>query len=322
MKRGIIAMAVSFVACIVFIVLDAKDPAAKTYNAEIGIAALFFLVALVYTTCKIIAFLKRKTVEQVKKTVSATAYGKKKDLRDIIRSRIFSTDGVSLQIEIQKFAHEKGLDKVALEQAIREAVPLVIEDALDDGILTDKEEQSIESFLKAYELTSTDIDLNASQMLVRGMLIRDLLEGNVKPRIRVPALPFKPIKNETLIWVYQNMTVAEIRKESKWKGGSQGASIKIAQGLYWRIDKMTAERVATEAIRDLGVGTVVITSHHLFYKVGNDAERIRHDNIFSLSRYADAVVVHRDGETKNPLVLKTDDTWFLANILQNAQNWS
>ena len=323
MKRGIISLLVTFIGFIVFGVMgNSNGSNAEIYKNIMTVFGLLFFGSLLYTAYKVIIFLKRKTVEKVKKGISSTTYGKKNDLRDIIRAGIFAKDIAALKAEVQSFVHEKGMDDASMKQAVKNVVPLVIEDALDDGIFSEEEQQSIDAFLDVYGLAANDIDEKGRNMLVRGALIRDLLEGVVKPRIDASSLPFKPVKGEVSIWGYDGMTVAEIRQESQWQGGSQGVSFRVAKGVYWRVGKAAAQRVTTEAIRDLGSGVVFITSHHLYYHVGNKSERIKHDKIFNIAKYSDAVVVHREGASKKPLVLKTDDTWFLANILQNAQNWS
>lgn len=322
-RKIFVVLAVTFVMAITFYSLGAKGGEhAEMYNNLMTASSLAFTGTLIYAAYRLIVFLKRKTVEQVKRGVSATAHGKKNDLCDIIRRNIFSSEIFQLQSAVRAFAQEKGMDEAAVNQAVAAAVPLVIKDALADGILTHDEESSLKEFLKANSLTTQDISDDGKRLLARGAIVRDLLEGRPNPKMDISGVPYKPVKGEIPIWGYKNMAVAEIRNVTRFEGGAKGASVRVAKGVYWRVGRVAAERVTSSEVKDMGIGSVLVTSHYLFYHVGNNSKRIKHERIFNITPYSDAVVVHMDGANAKPLVLKTDDSWFLANVLQNAQNWT
>lgn len=313
MKRFLLA----FLAVIIFVpIFDFVIrflPEGSADNAQ-AIGGLLTIVIFV------VVFRKLKKNNGTKKQTKF--YGKSKALFDLLQKNIFSSDITTLQEQINTFAKTNNVDNSKVQHVVKSSITPIAEYALADGVLSHEEEEAIEALLNAYNLGTSDLDEAGRRLLMQGAIIRDLLNGEVKPRIEAENIPYKLQKDEVPVWGYNNMPISEIRKVSKFKGGSQGVSVRVAKGLYWRVGKMAAQRVSSTETRQLGQGNVFITSHHLFYTVGAETKRIKHNKVFSIEPYADGVVVHIDAASAKPLIFKTIDTWFFANILQNAQNWA
>ncbi len=202
------------------------------------------------------------------------------------------------------------------------ALPAVLEKALDDGVLTREEEAAIIGLCDACKLKSGLIPEKVREQLLKAALVRDLLEGEVHPRVTAEGLPFLLQKGEVVVWSWPRVPVYEHKTKAEFVGGSQGASIRIAKGVYWRVGAVKGTRVEHEVRHPLGVGPLAVTNRHIYYLAGKDSQRIRLDKIVSINPIAGAVIVHREGARSKPLEWAVDDACFLANVLSNAANWS
>jgi hypothetical protein len=206
----------------------------------------------------------------------------------------------------------------SIRKAVIEAMPALVDKALEDNLLTQKEEQAISELL---EKTAASIDGKAREQLVKAGIIRDLLDGTVKPRINAPELPFNFQKSEKLIWVWPKLEVQENKSITEWKAGTRGISVRLAKGLYYRTGGARGRKVTKETVESLGTGPLALTSKHIYFQGAGLALRVPLKKIVSYQFCTDGVIVFRDGRAK-PFTVLTDDSWFMINCFSNAQNWS
>lgn len=240
---------------------------------------------------------------------------------ELICQTIF-TDGAPIAFDrLSESMKQTGREALIKETAIA-AFPSIVKLAMDDSLYSEEEENAINSF---YELTQVKVDSLPSaerNHLEKAALIRDLINGVKNPRFHSSSLPFNFTKKETLIWAFAGVEAYEHREKIEYKGGSQGLSIRIANGVYWRTGASKGERVSRIVQDRLGTGVLAITDTYVYYQAGGDFFRIRHDKIVGYRPTAESVIVFKDGARAKPLEFIVDDPWFAINILQNASNWS
>lgn len=239
----------------------------------------------------------------------------------IISDGLFTRKFEDITREIHELAEEKQLSMPDVIEAVRGAVLPVAHKALQDGILSDFENARIQELLDAYEIAPTELDEETKTLLVNGTLVRNLISGTVAPSYTFPDNPFKFMKSEILVWAGTHIPMSAVKTVSRIEGGSQGVSIRIMKGVYWRVGKFAGERVSHQELQELGSATVAVTSKHLYYGLDFESKRIRHDKIVGIKMYSDAVMVTPDGARAKPLLFHVDDPWLFSNVVQNAQNW-
>ena len=158
--------------------------------------------------------------------------------------------------------------------------------------------------------------------MVKGAVIRDLTEGVVPDRVNVHGqLPFNFLKSEKLIWVFQNVKYLEQRSQKRYVGGSQGVSIRVARGIYFRTSSFKGRPVVETETVEAGMGLLAVTNKHLYFGGGTGKSfRIRLDKIVSFEPYSDGIGIQRDAASAKPQIFKTGDGWFTYNLVQNASN--
>lgn len=193
---------------------------------------------------------------------------------------------------------------------------------LEDGNLEIQEEDRLTSFAEHFALTQEDLDKNgAYTKFVRGAVLRELMEGKIPKRCQpVGALPFNFQRSETLIWIFNNVAYYEDKTRRRYVGGSQGVSLRIAKGLYYRVGSFRGHPVETTERVHVDTGILAVTTKHIYFHGSTKSFRVRFDKIVSFTPYSDGIGIQRDASTAKPQVFVTGDGWFTYNLLVNIAN--
>jgi hypothetical protein len=217
------------------------------------------------------------------------------------------------------------LDRAAVRDALVVAWERAVEKALNDGVLTTSEETNLASFSASFSLDQAALDRSgALSRVVKAAVLRDILEGRLPQRVEITggALPINLQKSERIVWVFQNTQYLEDRTRRTYVGGSHGASIRIAKGVYYRVGAFRGQPVDRTERVQVDTGVVVVTTRHIYFAGPRKAFRIKHEKIVSVTPFQDGVAIHRDAMTAKPQILVTGDGWFTYNLLVNIGNVS
>lgn len=217
---------------------------------------------------------------------------------------------------------QKAKDKQkAIENVIGRTLPIMVDKILEDGIFSEEEETALLGLLRQANITLENADVICRARLIQASLIRRLLEGKVQPMIKPEDIPFNLQKSEVPIWDFGALHVLRDRVVSQWQGGSQGVSIRIAKGVYYRTSAMRGQRVSQQIRENVGLCNVAVTNKFVYIQGGIlGAKRIRHTNVINVDLYSDGVTIYTERE--KPLTILTSNAWFLCNCIRNAQNWA
>ncbi|MGI6113878.1 MAG: hypothetical protein ACOYEJ_07120 [Mahellales bacterium] len=194
-----------------------------------------------------------------------------------------------------------------------------VEHAFEDGVLTEGEEQCLGTMTKIFGFDKKELNTNpAYNKMVKGAVIREVLEGNIPERFKITGtLPFNFLKSERLVWAFQNAKYYEMRTYREYVGRSQGVSIRIAKGLYYRTGGFKGRPVETEKMVYIDTGLLGITNSHIYFSGSKKSFRIKYSKIVSFEPYSNGIGIHRDAQTAKPQFFSVDDGWFLYNLVTN-----
>ncbi len=242
---------------------------------------------------------------------------------EIISSIIGGDDYDSLKQKLNNISKSNYIGKNLQNDLKAKAFDLVVEQFLEDGILSPYEEEKIDKFKDDFQLTQDTIDKNGSYMkVVMSSIIRDLTEGKEpEQKININGqLPFIFQKSETLIWFFNNVELYEQRTRTEYEGGSQGFSVRIAKGLYYRTSSFRGRPVKISEISYVDSGLVALTTKHLYFGSSAKKFKIPFDKLISIEPYEDGIGLHKDGVTAKQQVFKNLDGWFVHNVISNLIN--
>lgn len=245
---------------------------------------------------------------------------KKNIISKIEKAGVSESDLQLLEKNIAEIAKANSIDNSTQQSLIVKGWEKSVDIAFDDGILTEEEELNLTNLMEHFSLSQAQLNKNgAFTKIVQGAILRDVMNGVVPERINIDGnLPFNLQKTEKVIWVFQDVDYYEQKKRTQYVGGSQGVSIRIAKGLYYRTGAFKGERVETHETIHAGTGLLGVTNKHIYFTGGEKSFRIRHDKIVSFEPFSDGIGLQRDAATAKPQSFVTGDGWFTYNLITNA----
>ncbi|MGD9638740.1 MAG: hypothetical protein AB7U85_06740 [Alphaproteobacteria bacterium] len=197
-----------------------------------------------------------------------------------------------------------------------------IDTAFEDDLVSEEEENLLCDILEKFSLTQYDVNNNGYYTkLIKGTVIRTLINGEIPNKITIEGnLPFNFQKNESLIWIFQNVDYIEQKTKTHYVGCSSGFSIRIAKGVYYRTGAFKGERIQTEQSLYADTGILAITNKNLYFGGSRKNFRINFNKIVSFIPYSDGLGVHKDGVSAKPQTFITGDGWFIYNLVSNISN--
>lgn len=234
-------------------------------------------------------------------------------------------DGADLALLRQR------VDSIATEHLIpaKEIPPLLVaaweravDVFLDDGVLDEQEERCLTAFKTHFTLDDAALDRHGTlTRTVKAATLRDLLAGKVPERMSITGdLPLNLQKSERVIWVFPNTEYLEDKTRRRYVGRSEGASIRIMKGVYYRVGAFKGHPVDYTERVSHGRGLLALTTKHLYYHGASKSFRIPYSKIVSFEPFANGVGVMRDAATAKPQTFVTGDGWFTYNVLANVNN--
>lgn len=209
------------------------------------------------------------------------------------------------------------------DKNIRDALIVAWEKALDkyldDGILSTDEETQLMTYAKKFNLVQSELDRKGQfTKAAQAGVLRELLEGKVPQRVTINgSIPFNLQKSETLIWLFHNVTLLEEKTTRSYVGTSQGVSIRIAKGLYYRVGAFKGHPVETTQMANKGYGSLGVTTKNLYFAGSQKSLRVPYNKVITFVPYSDGIGIHTDAKTAKPIALITGDGWFINNLVQN-----
>jgi hypothetical protein len=196
----------------------------------------------------------------------------------------------------------KQLLVVAWEQAAEAAV--------DRGVLTREEENCLGKYAHDFQLTQEDLNVHSWQQRVAvAAAIRDLDDGRFPDRCHLTGdLPFNLQAKERLAWLFPAVCY-EQRARTEYVGGSQGLSVRLAKGLYYRTSVFKGRPVVTSFMSKVGAGLLGLTDKHIYFHCPQSAFRIAYKKIVAFEPYEDGIGVHQEAVSAKPKVFITGDGW-------------
>lgn len=200
-----------------------------------------------------------------------------------------------------------------------EAWETSVDQFLEDGVLEELEEKRLNQFKNHFALSQNDLDKNgAFTKITKVAILRDVLSGVVPQRMSiVGSIPINFQKGEQLVWVFPGSEYLEDKIKRQYVGGSQGVSLRVMKGVYYRTSAFKGNAVEYTQRTHIDTGWVVITDKHIYFAGPSKSLRIAYSKVLSFLPFSDGFGVLRDAATAKPQIFVTGDGWFSYNLVIN-----
>ncbi len=251
----------------------------------------------------------------------------KKTISNLIRDSYLnnmtnSEDLSKIDESINVIAKKSFIDDKLKKYLLITGVENSIENAFYDGLLSEDEEENIVNIIDFYNLSQDELNKKGYfTKLKQGSILRNVMDGIMPEGINIQGqLPFNFQKNEKLIWIEQNVKYLETKNKTRYVGGSQGVSIRVAKGLYYRVGSFKGQRIQEEETNHVDTGLIAITNKHIYFGGNSKNFRVPFSKIVSFIPYSDGVGIQKDGVTAKPQTFVNGDSWFIYNLITNINN--
>jgi hypothetical protein len=217
----------------------------------------------------------------------------------------------------QKIAEASYIKEAEYRQLVSQGFGEIINIATSDKIISETEEDRIGSLLKVFELKLIDLPEDAAYRLSKGSILRQLDEGKLPttlPRID----GYNPInleRGEVIVWIFKNASYLVPHTRTQYVGGSQGVSIRVMKGVYFRLGAFKGAPIQKDYLKKEGVGNLVLSNRNLYFVSKIKSSKIPIRKIISIEPSADGLSISRDGVSAKPAIFIFDDPWFAANAI-------
>ena len=210
-----------------------------------------------------------------------------------------------------------------VEQSILKGLVSAVEHFLNDNYLSKEEEASLQTYMNGLPISEAFLQASGLiEQVVKASLIRSFSEGEVpEPKFELGGdLPFLFQKSEKLVWVFHNVTYLEQRTRTEYQGGSQGVSIRLTKRVYYRTGSFKGERVEVKELKNMGQGTVALTTKHFYFGNEETSFKIPYRKIVALKTYSDGIRIQKEGVRSKPQIFKGLDGWFASNAISHLNS--
>lgn len=217
---------------------------------------------------------------------------------------------------------EKTLGKLSAEDVTRSLVDgwiQAVDRALEDGILSEAENQRLNVALNKFALPEAELHRHGTYFrVVKASVLRQVLEGKPPSNVTLDdSYPVNLQRGEKPVWSFTNVRYLEDVVRRQTVGGSQGVSLRIMSGVYYRVGMFKGESVSSTERRHLDTGTLLLTTRHLYFVGASKTMRIPYAKVVAFTPYSDAVGLMRDAASAKPQFFQLDDAWFAHNLVVN-----
>jgi hypothetical protein len=252
----------------------------------------------------------------------ANKEGTKRVLNLAQNAALSSNELLSFKESLNKITSDSFIDEVSLKFLLISGWENAVEKALDDKMLTVDEEKALLDFCEKFALNQDNLDKNgAYTKMVKASVLRELMDGKFPNKFKVDGqLPFNFQKDESLIWLFQNVPYYEQRTRTSYQGGYSGVSIRVMKGVYYRTGGFRGNPVVTTSLVQIDNGLFGVTNKHIYFSGSIKSFRIPFNKIVSFNPYKDGIGIQRDAVTAKPQIFLTKDGWFTYNLLMNISH--
>lgn len=214
------------------------------------------------------------------------------------------------------FARNRGIEEHEIQKYSVHLVENQIGEYLRDNIIDEQEENEIKNMMERFGLTSSDfLESKPYTMLLQSIILRDLQNGiDISNRVDPGEVPVLLGKNEYVVWGYSDINAYEEKTGKRYEGGSQGVSIRICKGVYYRVGASKGYAVDYTYTNPLGRGVLVVTNKNIIF-IGAKALKFAINKIISFKAYKDGIELQKEGVRAKPTTFIGFDPWFISNLL-------
>jgi hypothetical protein len=237
-----------------------------------------------------------------------------------VATALLGTEGFdALETRLREKEAAAGMPDSARRELLLQGWERFVHENLENKVLDADQDDRLGGFRDHFGLTQEELDRGGAwTKTVQCAILRDVLNGKVPTRLKMDgSLPINFHKDEQVVWIFPRTGYLEDKTRRQFVGGSQGVSLRLAKGVYYRLGQFKGHPVeSTERVR-VDAGLLIVTSKNLYFHGPLKSFRVPFEKILSFDAFSDGVGIMRDAQTAKPQIFVTGDGWFSYNLVVN-----
>ena len=240
-------------------------------------------------------------------------------LAEILKAIKGSSDYDELEKTIGKFDQDSLLLAGNRTTLLIKGWENAVEQFLEDGVLDATEEKRLMEFKERFAISSNDLNRNGMlEKAGKSAVLREVLSGNIVEHApNRSKIPINFQKGEQVVWVFIDAKYLEDKTRRQFIGGSQGVSIRVMKGVYYRIGAFTGQAIEHTERVHIDTGMFVVTNKNIYFAGSLKSVRLPYTKIVSFEPFSNGIGVMRDATNAKPQIFVTGDGWFTYNLVTN-----
>lgn len=279
-----------------------------------------FLVTLLFTAIFWRQYRKQHRLDQPEqsgtpKIVSLSSPCAHASLQRMAR-QLFDQHAQETAAAFERLAAQEHWNIAARTQYVDSLIAQALRHALCHTLFSARKEQLLEEFLRELHVPLERLSSTSRQLLRQGSLLYRLSSGSLVPRFKSEATPFTIMKQEKILWIFQNVPVYSL--------AAPEIAVPHAPDLLWQRSPKTPQthEEAPEYSKWLYTGSIAITTRYLYIQLHpSHSLRLPLASLRELHVNDDSITLQRDNPRQPPLRCMLDMPYFFAQLLHHAPTW-
>jgi hypothetical protein len=159
----------------------------------------------------------------------------------------------------------------------------------------------IAPLLKEFGVTTNDLGPNGFKF-IKMQILHALDKGRILGGVTLEGTDILLEPGEKPIWKSQaKHTTTDTRTSTRYVGGSQGISVRLMKGLWYRTGSYRGRPIETESVsHEREFGTLLIASRNVYFQSGQKVAKIPIKKILSVHRISNGIEITQDAKKAEP----------------------
>lgn len=227
-----------------------------------------------------------------------------------------TTDTDRVHTMVDQAAAQNFVTPEERDDLVRRGIGAMIHTALSGETFTEADDCRIDDFQKAFSLPAAQLGGDGTA-LTKARILRALDNAQptaIKVTVDGPLAP-RLETDERALWSFSGAHYLTFRSRTHYTGGSQGISIRVMRGVYYRVGSFRGEPVKADYLSTEDSGALTIATRNVYFVGTHKALKIPVRKIASAQLYSDGIEILQNGVSAKPAIFTIDDAPFAANLL-------
>jgi len=228
-----------------------------------------------------------------------------------------ASDNQELIPKLHRIAERSFIDDSGVRKSLIQGWEETILRSLGNKILSEEEEAHLIAFANRHSLSETELDnRNVYTNMLQIRILREVESGEISSlNAFTGECPFNLQRSEKIIWVFPNVSFNEVKTRRQRVGGSQGVSVRVMNGVYYRTGQFQSRSVESTSREYVGDGTLGVTTKHIYFSGEYRKFRVPYTKIVAFDSFSNGFGITRDTVSAKPQTFVTGDEWFAYHLV-------